>query len=100
MAVAERASKCAAIFGAGEEARFAGLFHDLGKYGDLFQRRLRGEAGGIDHWTPGAVAALHKAEAAGVPCAVAIRGHHLGLQKSDVSTLPNPMSNTGAKRFP
>lgn len=47
-AVAERTSKYAAIFGAGEEARFAGLLRDLGNYGDLFQRRLRGEVGGID----------------------------------------------------
>ena len=43
-AVAERASGYATIFGAGEEARFAGLLHDLGKYGDLFQRRLTSES--------------------------------------------------------
>jgi hypothetical protein len=66
VAVVERASKYAAIFGAGDEARFAGLLHDLGKYGDLFQRRLRGEVGGIDHWTPGAVAALHEGRAASI----------------------------------
>jgi CRISPR-associated endonuclease/helicase Cas3 len=50
VAVAERAANYAVIFGASDEARFAGLLHDLGKYGDLFQRRLRGEVGGIDHW--------------------------------------------------
>lgn len=27
-----------------EEAALAGLLHDIGKYGDLFQARLRGEA--------------------------------------------------------
>ena len=95
-AVAERASKYTAIFGASEEARFAGLLHDLGKYGDLFQRRLRGEVGGIDHWTIGAVAALHEARAAGVPSAVSIQGHHLGLQKADSSTLCNLMSDPGS----
>lgn len=29
-----------------EEAALAGLLHDLGKYGDLFQARLRGEKSG------------------------------------------------------
>lgn len=95
VAVAGRASKYAAVFGASDEARFAGLLHDLGKYGELFQRRLRGEVGGIDHWTPGAVAALHEGRAAGVPSAVAIQGHHVGLQKADANTLRRLMSDLG-----
>ncbi|MDD2338348.1 MAG: CRISPR-associated endonuclease Cas3'', partial [Geobacteraceae bacterium] len=37
-----------------EEAFFAGILHDLGKYADLFQARLRGEASGLDHWSAGA----------------------------------------------
>lgn len=36
-----------------EEAALAGLLHDLGKYGDLFQARLRGEVQGLDHWSQG-----------------------------------------------
>ena len=39
------------------EAEFAGLLHDLGEYGDLFQGRLRGEVQGLDTWletNPGA----------------------------------------------
>jgi CRISPR-associated endonuclease/helicase Cas3 len=61
-----------------EEARLAGLLHDLGKYGDRFQARLRGEEQGLDHWSQGAWLALteHKAIAA----ALAIQGHHIGLQ--------------------
>ncbi|RJQ46688.1 MAG: CRISPR-associated helicase Cas3' [Nitrospiraceae bacterium] len=60
-----------------EEVVLAGLLHDAGKYGDLFQARLRGEAQGIDHWSLGAWLALeHKAVAA----ALAIQGHHIGLQ--------------------
>jgi hypothetical protein len=35
------------------EADLAGLLHDIGKYGDLFQGRLRGEQAGIDHWSLG-----------------------------------------------
>lgn len=32
----------------------AALFHDFGKYSDLFQRRLQGLESGLDHWTAGA----------------------------------------------
>jgi CRISPR-associated endonuclease Cas3-HD len=36
---------------AADEAAIAGLLHDLGKYGDRFQKRLRGEDRGLDHWS-------------------------------------------------
>ncbi|MGH8593875.1 MAG: hypothetical protein ACREX9_07345 [Gammaproteobacteria bacterium] len=52
--------------------------HDLGKYGDLFQARLRGEAQGIDHWSLGAWVALKYHHA--VAAALAIEGHPVGLQ--------------------
>ena len=41
--VAHRAAEYAEAFGTSEEAMIAGLLHDLGKYGDLFQRRLEGK---------------------------------------------------------
>lgn len=41
--VAERAAAHARPFGEEENARLAGLLHDLGKYGELFQRRLEGK---------------------------------------------------------
>lgn len=63
----------------GEEANLAGLLHDLGKYADLFQARLRGEAKGLDHWSPGAWLALSEFQA--VAAALAIQGHHIGLQQ-------------------
>src|SRR3990170_1697959 len=60
-----------------DEATLAGLLHDAGKYGDLFQARLKGEEHGIDHWSLGAWLALgHRAIAA----TLAIQGHHIGLQ--------------------
>jgi CRISPR-associated endonuclease/helicase Cas3 len=75
-----------------DEAALAGLLHDLGKYGDLFQARLRGEAEGLDHWSQGAWIALaeHKAIAA----ALAIQGHHIGLQRANGDALRrmNPQS--------
>ena len=63
-----------------EEAYLAGLLHDLGKYADLFQARLRGEASGLDHWSPGALGAL---EQHAVAAALAVQGHHTGLQSID-----------------
>src|SRR5690606_10831160 len=41
--VAELAARFAAPFGASDEARLAGLLHDLGKYRLEFQAYLRGE---------------------------------------------------------
>ena len=80
-AVAARAESFASVFGAGGEARLAGLLHDLGKYGDLFQQRLRGEACGVDHWSAGAWIAVKKYGA--LAAALAIHGHHIGLQSAD-----------------
>jgi hypothetical protein len=56
--VAERAAVFAKPFGATDEARLAGLLHDLGKYSELFTLRLQGRAKGLDHWSIGAWAAL------------------------------------------
>jgi len=39
--VANRAAGYAKIFGAEKEAYLTGILHDLGKYGDLFQERLK-----------------------------------------------------------
>lgn len=77
-AVAKRAAESAACFGAENEARLAGLLHDVGKYGELFQRRLQGLEHGLDHWSLGAWIALVQAKS--VAAALAIQGHHIGLQ--------------------
>ena len=80
--VADRAAQFAAPFGAEDEARLAGLLHDIGKYGDLFQRRLQGRERGIDHWSAGAWEALVRCKQAGIAVALSTQGHHIGLQRA------------------
>ncbi len=84
-AVAELAAQFGAPFGAGDEARLAGLLHDAGKAGDLFQKRLRGQASNVDHWSPGAWAAITRYRNLAV--AMAVQGHHQGLRQVDKNTL-------------
>lgn len=68
-----------------DEAGLAGLLHDLGKYGDRFQARLHGKDSGLDHWSQGASIALTEFRA--IAAALAIEGHHIGLQRGDKNGL-------------
>lgn len=79
----------ASFFDAVTEAKVAGLLHDLGKYGLLFQKRLAHEESGIDHWSAGAWAALTNYKGAGLATALAIQGHHIGLQVASADDLRN-----------
>jgi CRISPR-associated endonuclease/helicase Cas3 len=83
--VQELAIGFAQPLGLSAEASSAALLHDLGKYGDLFQKRLKGEVSGIDHWTIGAWVALSKLNS--VDIALAIQGHHIGIQYADKNSL-------------
>jgi CRISPR-associated endonuclease/helicase Cas3 len=85
--VGDRAAQYAGAFGAGDEARAAGLLHDLGKYGDLFQRRLEGKEQGIDHWSAGAWHGLTALKQNGVAVALAVQGHHIGLRQASKDAL-------------
>lgn len=72
---ARLAGSFAAPFGAQSEAEFAAWLHDVGKYSDAFQLRLKGGPK-VDHSTAGAQEALRR----GHPQAsFAIAGHHSGL---------------------
>jgi hypothetical protein len=68
----------AAAFGAAEEARLAGLLHDIGKYSELFIRRLEDpkRVKGLDHWSLGAWVALTEFRLNGLAAALAIQGHN------------------------
>jgi CRISPR-associated helicase Cas3/CRISPR-associated endonuclease Cas3-HD len=83
--VAERAAVFAEPFGAADEARLAGLLHDLGKYSEIFTLRLQGREKGLDHWSLGAWAALTSCRS--IAAALAIQGHHVGLGKGDRDAL-------------
>ena len=81
-AVADRAARFAAAFGADEQARAAGLLHDLGKYADQFLRRLSDpREPGRDHWTVGAALLAATARDLGIIPAITIAGHHTGLRQ-------------------
>ena len=84
--VADLASRNGEAFGAEDECRFAGILHDLGKYGTRFQDRLRGIGKHIDHWSAGAFEAA-MAGPRGFAAALAIQGHHIGLQRGDRDSL-------------
>jgi CRISPR-associated helicase Cas3/CRISPR-associated endonuclease Cas3-HD len=85
LSVSQRAKVFSGAHTWADEAGLAGLLHDLGKYGDRFQARLQGKDQGLDHWSQGAWVALgeHRAIAA----ALAIQGHHVGLQCASTDAL-------------
>jgi len=76
--VASMAKKFAEPFAMGTEAELAGLLHDLGKYAERFQARLRNPAAirGINHWAAGARSAV---ELKAPLLDYVIDGHHTGL---------------------
>ena len=75
-------------FGAGDWAYLAGLWHDLGKYQDEFQKKLNPEdpevgsetnSGSVNHSTSGALLADKRFKPIGRILTYAIAGHHAGL---------------------
>ncbi len=86
--VSQMASSFAASLGFSEEAALAGILHDCGKYGEKFQARLKGKAQHIDHWSFGAWKAVHLHA---IGAALAIQGHHVGLDVLSTSKMRENM---------
>lgn len=76
-ATAKMAARFAKAFNAEYLGNFCGMLHDIGKYSDKFQRRIRGGKETVDHSTAGAYVAFDKYK--NVPAAFCIAGHHAGL---------------------
>jgi CRISPR-associated endonuclease/helicase Cas3 len=96
--VAAYAQNFATAFGMGERAYTMGVLHDLGKYAPRFQDRLQGMGSGLDHWSAGAWVALTKQKDPAM--ALAIQGHHIGLQKGDMVSLKGLKPETLATSHP
>lgn len=87
--VSNLAAKYAMPFGGNDWASLAGLWHDLGKYRQAFQRYIAGasgydpeahiEQGRVDHSTAGAIHAIYQLGPPGRFLAYIIAGHHAGL---------------------
>jgi len=104
--VAEMARSFAESFNAGDWGYLAGLWHDIGKYSDEFQKMLGTEEGSdahietkfgrIDHSTAGAKHAHNSLKDKGKLLAYAIAGHHAGLLdgKSNDACLYNRFKKT------
>lgn len=73
--VAKLAGDFARAFGE-KDGQLCGLYHDIGKYSEAFQRRLAGSLERVDHSSAGALLLFdHK----NGPAAMCIAGHHAGL---------------------
>lgn len=71
---------------------FCGRLHDIGKYSDAFQRRIRGSSERVDHSTAGATVAME--EYRNIPAAFCIAGHHSGLPDLGSKRSDTPDSST------
>jgi len=120
--VANMARSFATDFGAGEWGYLAGLWHDIGKYSEKFQKKLdvregcdahiETKQGTVDHSTAGAQHAFRTLSDSGKILAYTIAGHHAGLMDGqsnraclenrlkkidipDYSSCPEQILNTG-----
>jgi CRISPR-associated endonuclease/helicase Cas3 len=90
--VAALAARFAEAFDSQDWAYLAGLWHDLGKFQPEFQRRLRGESIAVEHSGAGAAHAFAAHQAAALPLAFVIAGHHAGLANAVRSATGGPSS--------
>lgn len=95
---ADLAGEFAEAFGCREWGYGCGLLHDIGKYSQAFQNRLRGSAKMTDHSSAGAQELFKRRNLLGAYC---ISGHHSGLLDGGIEgdpggegTLSGRMSKT------
>jgi len=76
---AEKASLYARHFGKSDTAYICGILHDIGKYSDEFQDRIKNDGKLCDHSTAGAKVLKSINPAIGNLLGYVIAGHHAGL---------------------
>ncbi len=91
LAVAVLAAEFASVFNSQDWARLSGLWHDIGKFREKFQKYIKsvsgydaeahieGAPGRVDHSTAGTIHAVEKLGIHGRIIAYMIAGHHAGL---------------------
>lgn len=84
-------------FDAGEIGALLGLVHDLGKYQQKFQDRIRGHSVRVDHATAGAIVLHEKWDKLGWLHGMVVSGHHTGLKDSGSGS--NKSDGTYSSRF-
>lgn len=88
---AAMSAKFSRAFFAEDLGYLCGILHDIGKYSEKFQLRIKGSGDSVDHSTAGAQVAFF--ELKNVPAAFCIAGHHsglpdLGTRKFDAADAP------------
>lgn len=91
---AEKFSEC---FNAGEIGSLLGLIHDIGKYQNDFQLRIRGQKIKVDHATQSALTLIDKFGEIGWLYGMVVAGHHTGLKDSGIGI--NLGDNTYSSRI-
>lgn len=84
-------------FDAGEIGALLGLVHDLGKYQQKFQDRIRGHSVRVDHATAGAILLHENWNELGWLHGMVVSGHHTGLKDSGNGS--NKSDGTYSSRF-
>lgn len=87
LGTAKKAKEFAAEFNCGDVAFLCGLLHDIGKYSDAFQKRIRNPmlSNRVDHSTAGAVE-MQKLDINYIALGMVVAGHHSGLLDGGNST--------------
>ena len=113
LAVAEMAAEFASVFNSQDWAHLSGLWHDLGKFREKFQKYIKsvsgydaeahieGAPGRVDHSTAGAIHAIAKLGPQGRIIAYLIAGHHAGLPdwNGEASSLFQRLEDGKAKGY-
>ncbi len=95
LGTAVRAKGFASEFDCGDAAYLCGLLHDIGKYSEAFQKRIRNplSSNRVDHSTAGAVE-LQKLDRSYIALGMAVAGHHSGLLDGGNITTASPEDGT------